>query len=351
MFEPRYGIWAPVGGNFGPLDTPEEPIDASYERSRSLILEAEKLGCSTTLIAQHIANPRSLELEQLETWTACAALAEATEKIEIIAAIKPLLFHPAVLAKMALGIDAISRGRFAINLISAWFRPEMERMNIPFPPHDERYRYSGEWLRVVKALWSGEKVNFKGEYFKITDLSLRPTSVAKPHPPIYLGGASDAAQILAAEQADIYFINGQPIEDVRQVIKQVLSRPRSLPRPIRFGLSAFVIARPTDAEAEAELQRLMELQKKEEHLKLTVDKGVDPQAVMFQLFAKNPAVGGNGGTAAGLVGSYDTVATRIAAFVDAGIDTFMLQFNPFVREMTRFAEEVMPRVRYLQPIV
>ncbi|WP_208099089.1 hypothetical protein [Nostoc sp. 106C] len=35
MSKPRYGIWAPVGGNFGPLDTEEEPVDASYERSRS----------------------------------------------------------------------------------------------------------------------------------------------------------------------------------------------------------------------------------------------------------------------------------------------------------------------------
>jgi alkanesulfonate monooxygenase len=34
MSEPRYGIWAPVGGNFGPLNTLEEPIDASYQRSR-----------------------------------------------------------------------------------------------------------------------------------------------------------------------------------------------------------------------------------------------------------------------------------------------------------------------------
>lgn len=41
----------------------------------------------------------------------------------------------------------------------------------------------------------------------------------------------------------------------------------------------------------------------------------------------------------------------VAAFIDAGIDTFMLQFNPFAREMTRFAEEVMPRVRHLQPVV
>lgn len=81
-----------------------------------------------------------------------------------------------------------------------------------------------------------------------------------------------------------------------------------------------------------------------------VAKGVDPEAVMFQLFAKNPAVGGNGGTAAGLVGSYDTVASRVAAFVDAGIETFMLQFNPFAREMTRFAEEIMPRVRRLQAV-
>ncbi|MEH2316677.1 MAG: hypothetical protein V7K24_05940 [Nostoc sp.] len=142
------------------------------------------------------------------------------------------------------------------------------------------------------------------------------------------------------------------MEDVRKVIKQVLNRPRFLPQPVRFGFSAFVIviARTTDEEAQAELERLMALQKLEEQYKLSVAKGVDTEAVMFQLFAKNPAVGGNGGTAAGLVGSYDTVVTRVAAFVDAGIDTFMLQFNPFVREMTRFAQEVIPRVQHLQKV-
>lgn len=349
MLEPRYGIWAPVGGNFGPLDTPEEPIDASYKRTQRLVLQAEQLGFATTLVAQHMANPRSLELEQLETWTASAALAAVTSRIEIIAAIKPLLFHPAVLAKMALGIDEISGGRFAINLISAWFRPELERINIPFPPHDERYRYSAEWLHIVKSLWSGDRLNFEGDYFKIQDLQLRPRSIAQPHPPIYLGGASDSAQSLAAEQADVYFINGQPINDVAQVIQQVLRRSRFLAKPIRFGLAAFVIARPTDAEAQEELERLQLLQDQEEQWKLSVEKGVDPDAVMFQMFAKNRAVGGNGGTAAGLVGSYETVASRIAAFVDIGIETFMLQFNPFEREMFRFAAEVMPRVKCLQP--
>jgi alkanesulfonate monooxygenase len=70
---------------------------------------------------------------------------------------------------------------------------------------------------------------------------------------------------------------------------------------------------------------------------------------MFQHLGtgETPVVGTNGGTASGLVGSYDEVAARIAAFWRAGIELFMLQFQPFEAEMTRFAEEVRPRVTRL----
>ena len=71
----------------------------------------------------------------------------------------------------------------------------------------------------------------------------------------------------------------------------------------------------------------------------------DPKAVMFQTFAKFPHIGTNGGTAAGLVGSYETVAARIREFSELGIETFMLQFQSFEAEMRRFAHEVIPRVR------
>jgi alkanesulfonate monooxygenase len=113
---------------------------------------AERCGFTTTLIAEHMINPRNQQLDQLETWTAAAALAEATNSIEIIAAVKPLLFHPAILAKMVLGIDAISGGRFAINLVSAWFRPEMEKSGISFLPHNERYRYSMPRVRFLQLV-------------------------------------------------------------------------------------------------------------------------------------------------------------------------------------------------------
>jgi alkanesulfonate monooxygenase len=69
---------------------------------------------------------------------------------------------------------------------------------------------------------------------------------------------------------------------------------------------------------------------------------------MKQTMNKSPRVGTNGGTAAGLTGSYDTVARRIAAFHEAGIELFMLQFQPFEAEMRRFAQHVFPRVRELE---
>lgn len=354
MSQPRYGIWIPVGGNYGAMNHPHSPLDASYGRAKALIQLAEECGFTTTLIAQHLANPRNPDFDQLETWTAAAALAEATSKIEIIAAIKPLLFHPAVLAKMALGIDAISGGRFAINLVSAWFKPEMEKTGIPFLPHDERYRYSEEWLRVVKALWSGERVNFQGDYFHISDLNFLPRPVAQPHPRVYLGGESDPAQALAAQEADVFFLNGRPLEVIRETIAKVSKLERGLAtsrfastqnEPLRFGMAAFVIARPTDEEAQQELEWLFELSKGDNAELL---KGVDSEVVMFKNIAKYPAVGGNGGTAAGLVGSYDKVAARIADFVRVGVDTFMLQFQPYPTEMRRFAQEIMPRVRSLE---
>ena len=345
MSEPRYGIWIPVYGNCGAMNHPLEPRDASYSRAKDLIQLAEQSGFTTTLIAEHIINPRNQELDQLETWTTAAALAEATNSMEIIAAVKPLLFHPAVLAKMALGIDAISGGRFAINLVSAWFKPEMEKAGISFLPHDQRYRYSQEWIKVVKALWSGEKVNFKGDYFQISDLRFNPPPVAKPHPRVYLGGESEPAQALAAQEADVFFLNGRPLEIIQQTIAQVSQQGHSRPKPLGFAMSAFVIARSTNEEAQEEFQRLQALVAQDDRSELL--KGVDSEVVMFKNMAKYPGVGSNGGTAAGLVGSYDTVATRIAEFTRAGIGTFMLQFQPFPTEMRRFAQEIIPRVREL----
>lgn len=343
---PRFGVWANVYGTWASLQHPDDPLDASWERNKRQILLAEELGFDATLIAQHEVNPFGHHYDQLEAWTSAAALAALTSRIEIITAIKPLLYHPVVLAKQALQIEDISRGRFAINLVNAWYKPEIEPAGIQFPDHDERYRYGSEWLSIVRGLISGEKVTFKGRYFDVDGYELNPKDRYRQRPTIYVGGESDPAKDLVAAQADVWFINGQPHREIDRLIGEAHARGRNgaVKHPLRFGLAAFVIARDTDAEAEEALAYAWQLAAKDQPALAHVYGNADPKAVMFQTFQKYPHIGTNGGTAAGLVGSYARVAERIRAFHAQGIELFMLQFQPFEAEMQRFAEKVFPLV-------
>ena len=342
----RFGVWALVHGSRAALQDPEEPYDASWDRNRALILEAEALGFDTTLVAQHTINPHHAPQDQLEAWTAAAALAALTSRIEIIAAIKPYLYHPVVLAKMALGIEHISHGRFAINLVNAWNKPELAKAGIGFPEHDARYTYGREWLSIVEPLMRGETVTHRGANFDVDAYTLRPADPFRARPRIYVGGESEPARALVADMGDVWFINGQPPEDVKALIADVASRPRP-GAPLRFGLSAFVIAQETEEEARAHLDRLFALAALDQEIRVVQHANTDPASVMAATMRRTPRVGSNGGTAAGLVGSYDQVAERIAVFNRIGIETFMLQYQPFEANMRRFAHEVMPRVRRL----
>lgn len=341
---PRFGVWAAVAGAHGSHFHPDDPPDASWERIKKQILLSEELGYDSTLVAQHTINTRDDANGQFEAWSGVAALAAVTQRIELIAAIKPYLFHPVVLAKMALQIEQISGGRFGINFVNAWYKPELDKAGIGFAAHAERYAYGGEWLEIVKSLISGQRTTFKGRYFTVDDYRITPDDVFRARPLIYAGGESEPARELAVTQADAWFINGRPLDGVRELIADLRRRPRSGP-PLRFALSAFVIARASASEAEEALAYAWELNKQDatgiQHLRANAD----PEAVMFKTAREHPHIGTNGGTAAGLVGDYDSVAQRIVAFHDAGIETFMLQFQPLLAETERFAVEIIPRVR------
>ncbi len=140
----------------------------------------------------------------------------------------------------------------------------------------------------------------------------------------------------------MFFINGRPLPEVVELIEDLRRRPRER-APLRFGLAAFVIARPDEDEATAEFERLLALSARDDRSRLV--SGTDKDVAMMKVGAGVPRVGTNGGTLAGLVGSYDQVAERIAAFSAAGIELFMLQFQPLEAEVVRFGFEVIPRVR------
>ncbi len=351
---PRFGVWANVHGTMAALGHPGDPVDASWRRVRDQILLAEQLGFHSTLIAQHTMNPLGESLDQLDAWSAAAALAALTESIEIIAAVKPSIIHPTVLAKQAQGIEEISGGRFAVNVVNAWWIPDLERSGIGMLEHGERYVYGAEWLHVLRRLLTGERTTFGGKYFHIDDFVLAPTGTYRSRPRIYLGGESAPARDLAAAEADVLFLNGQSMSDARALLDDVRRRPRPGLDPLRFGMAAFVVAAPTQREAAELMEYHWELQRADKSdAGDTIDRfsrDTDPASPMWQRLSALPHVGPNGGTAAGLVGDYDTVARRIVDWHDAGIETFMLAFQPFEEEMRRFATEVIPRVHALLDI-
>lgn len=348
---PRFGVWANVHGTMAALGHPNDPVDASWRRVRDQILLAEQLGFDSTLIAQHTMNPLGESLDQLDAWTAAAAAAALTDSIEIIAAIKPSIIHPTVLAKQALGIEEISAGRLAVNVVNAWWIPDLERSGIGMLEHSERYVYGTEWLHVVRRLLSGERTTFHGKYFHVDDFVLRPAGTYRQRPRIYLGGESPPARDLAAAEADVLFLNGQSASDARALLDDVRRRPRGGLDPLRFGLAAFVVTAPTQREAAELLEYHWELNARDKGGDGdTIDRfsrDTDPASVMWQRLRERPHIGPNGGTAAGLVGDYDTVAARIVEWYGDGIETFMLAFQPFEAEMERFAAQIMPRVRRL----
>ena len=333
----RLGFWPPVYGNWIISNQPEL-CDASFDTAKRATLEAERLGFDTLLLAEHFMNPAGPELDQLDAWTTASALAAVTERIEIITAVKPGFRAPGVIAKMASNIDHISRGRFAINLVSAWWMTEFNMLGAPVLSHDDRYARSEEFLSVIKGSWIEDQFSWSGNYYTVKAAALSPKPVQQPHPPIYVGGESEAGRQLGAKMADIFLINGRPLAEIREIIDQVQALAAGYGRRLRFGMSAFVICRETEAAAQGEFHRLAALR----HYQHT---GYDKDVVMLRSIPKGmTVVGTNGGTAAGLVGTPVQIAQRMKAFEAAGVETFLLQFHPLIGEMQRFAEQVMPRL-------
>ncbi len=116
----------------------------------------------------------------LESMTLMAGLAAATSRIGIVASLQPLLIPPLVAAKMAVTIDEISAGRFSLNIVTGAFLEEIAQMGLLRAGYDSyRYEYAGEWVELVKRLWTEAVVDHQGRFFNLTDCRCSPKPVQK----------------------------------------------------------------------------------------------------------------------------------------------------------------------------
>tara|TARA_B100000686_G_scaffold23476_2_gene21920 strand:- start:41628 stop:42692 length:1065 start_codon:yes stop_codon:yes gene_type:complete len=335
----KLGIWAPVWGSFlGQKEEPSSVTEATFDFNAKYIQYAESLGFHSVLLLDRSLNStKGIEAPILEAWVTASALAPITNSIELIVASRSAYRHPGLVAQMGANLDRISKGRFAINIVSGWWGLEHDMNGIPFPEHDKRYDISSEVIEILKKFWEGEVFDFNGNFFKINQGITSPLPVRKPWPTIYFGGESDAAIHLAARAADVFLFNGRPLSLAKDLISRVKKENAIYKKDLKFGMSAFVICRKTDSEAEEELERLIKSLGVSEEL-----QGVDKDAIHKKTSSRSKGIGSNGGIAADLVGSADTICERMIEFNKEGVELFLLQFHPMFEEIERFSREVMP---------
>jgi probable F420-dependent oxidoreductase len=115
--------------------------------------------------------------------------------------------HPAVTAKEAATVDLLSDGRLEFGLGAGWMRTDYDALGLPYDSPGTRVERLEEALAVVNGAWSGEKFNFSGKHYTITDYVGSPKPVQQPRPPIVVGGGAPRVLRLAGREADIVGIN------------------------------------------------------------------------------------------------------------------------------------------------
>ncbi|MEO7084359.1 MAG: LLM class flavin-dependent oxidoreductase [Gemmatimonadaceae bacterium] len=344
----RYGYWLPVFGGWL-RNVEDEGMTASWDYIRTLAQRSEDIGYDLTLVAELLLNDiKGINAPSLDAWSTAAALAAVTKRLEIMVAVRPSFHPPAILAKQAANIDRISNGRLALNVVSAWWKDEARRYGATFDEHDDRYSRTTEWLDVVDGAWREPSFSYHGKFYNHDDIVLEPKPVATPgrrRPTIYAGGESDKAKTMISEKCDAYVMHGDPPERIAPKIADMRRRREQVSEaigvdlpPLHFGVAAYAIVRDSESEVRDEVERITNVASGSpgyQNYKDWIGNTKLEQQVSLQDYSVS-----NRGLRAGLTGTPDQVAERVAQFAEAGVDLLLLQCSPQLEEMERFAGEV-----------
>jgi len=336
----RYGYWMPIfGGWLRNVD--EEQMAPTWEYNKKLAQRSEQIGYSLSLIAElNLNDIKGVEAPSLDAWSTAAALTAVTEKLEYMVAVRPTFHNPALLAKQAANIDHIGGGgRLSLNVVSSWWKNEANMYGVHFEQHDDRYARTSEWLDVLGNLWERDHWSFQGKYYQVENTVLQPKPITKPRPVLYAGGESETAKNLIAAKCDAYVMHGDPPEKIGERIADMRKRREKLGLPpMIYGMAAYSIVRPSDAEAKKELERITNVQAGSPGYK-NYQEWLSGTQLEQRVSLEDYSVS-NRGLRSGLIGTPGRVIDQVAAFEKVGIDLFLLQCSPQLEEMECFADHV-----------
>jgi probable F420-dependent oxidoreductase len=133
----------------------------------------------------------------LDPFVALSFAAAATRSLRVITYVYiPAYRNPFISAKAALSLDVLSNGRFVFGMAAGYLKPEFGALGVDF---DERNELLDEAIEVMKLAWTQDEVAYDGRHFRARAVSMRPRPIARPHPPLWMGGNSYRAIRRAVE--------------------------------------------------------------------------------------------------------------------------------------------------------
>ena len=333
----RFGYWMPIFGGWL-RNVSDEGMPVSWSYIRDLAQQSEQLGFDLSLIAElNLNDIKGHRAPSLDCWTLAPAVAGATSTLELMLAVRPNYHAPALTAKALSTLDVIAPGRISLNVVSSWWKDEAAQYGAPFDVHDARYARTEEWLSVVGRLLREDTVSHSGALYQLAGTVLEP----KPSrlPPVYMGGESPTAKELIAARADAYVMHGDSPGVIAAKVADLRKRREAAGRPpLKFGVSGYVICRNTEAAAQDELARVLDVRSSPEAYASYRDF-VEGSQLESQVSLEEYSVS-NRGLRSGLIGTPEMITERLRAYEQAGIDLMLLQFSPQREEMARFSRDV-----------
>lgn len=190
--------------------------------------------------------PDDSSVDLFEGWTLLAAMAEATSRVRVGLLVTGMVYrHPALLAKQAVTVDHLSRGRLEFGIGAGWAATEYQMLGIGDAGH--QVGRLSEGLQLIGMLWTDARSDLDGRYFRLRDAVSDPKPLQRPHPPIWVGAARSAMLRVVARHADVWNWAGDSLPDAVTAGSELRAACHKIgrdPREIRW--SAQFVLDPAD---------------------------------------------------------------------------------------------------------
>jgi F420-dependent oxidoreductase-like protein len=294
-------------------------------------LAAERLGFEAIFTSDHYFSVMgNRDRGSSDAWTNLAGLAAVTSTIRLGTLVSPVTFRaPAVLAKAAVTVDRISRGRVEIGMGAGWWEEEHRSHGFPFPSVTERFDMLEEQLEIVHGLLTADSFAFEGSHYRLENVRFAPKGVQQPHPPIVVGGEGGPRLArLVSRWADEFNTTGVGPEETGARIARVRERAATDGREqstLTTSLMTWCYVGETEADALARVTRARERA-------MRAGKFDDELAEL---------------RATCIFGSAEQAAERLSAYAAAGVQRIMLNHELFddLEMLDVLAERVFPLVQ------